>query len=314
MTELKRLFDAQADEFALELLRSAEGDAPSSRSLSQTAAALGIGAAFAGTAVAPSAVASTIVATQAAATASVAAPAAVTGVATLTFAVVAKQAAVGMVAGLVAMGGYYSAVGVEPRAPDARSGSAVASPGEPNPAGKARPVPASAPLGNDVASEAPADPGAGLAAAFAPESAEAAAASPAPEAKPAARTAKIAAIAPKVEALAAPVAAERAPEPPAAKAPAKQGMASELALEVELLDRARAALRGGNALFALTLLEGHRGGILAPEAQFLRIQALEQSGQSRAAGALARDFLARQPGSRHAAALRSLAERTDGAP
>jgi hypothetical protein len=93
---------------------------------------------------------------------------------------------------------------------------------------------------------------------------------------------------------------------------------ASLALEVQLLDRARGALLAGDAIGSLSVLDEYqsaqRTGILAPEAQVLRIQVLERLGRTGAASALARDFVGRHPGSRHAAALRPLAERADAAP
>jgi hypothetical protein len=310
VTELRRLFDAQADDFALELLRSAEGDAPNPRSLSQTAAALGIGAAFAGTAIAPSAVASTVVAGTAGASLP-AVPAAVSGAAALSLAVIAKPAAVGMIAGLVAMGGYYSAVGITSRAPEAPAASDAALQLAPKQAVALR-TGASPRKPSEAALAAPASLGDGPAAAFAAEPTRAEVTTPSAAAPSRATGAKSVLHAAK-PVHPAPAAAPEQPEAPVAEAP-KPSTASQLSLEVELLDRAREALRGGNALGALSVLEGYRGGILAPEAQVLRIQALERSGQPRAASALARDFLAKRPGSRHAAALRSLAERVDAAP
>jgi outer membrane protein assembly factor BamD (BamD/ComL family) len=88
-----------------------------------------------------------------------------------------------------------------------------------------------------------------------------------------------------------------------------------LAFEVDLLDRARRTLLAGRAADALSTLDRYGreypSGILQPEAAVLRIQALEQRGDRAAAAALARQFIASHPGSRHVESLRALVESTE---
>ncbi len=90
-----------------------------------------------------------------------------------------------------------------------------------------------------------------------------------------------------------------------------------LAVEVALLDRARSALAAGDALSPCrcsTSTRGRSAAVLAPEAQFLKIQALELAGRTGAARALARDFIAKNPGSRRAASLEALVGPADARP
>jgi outer membrane protein assembly factor BamD (BamD/ComL family) len=79
---------------------------------------------------------------------------------------------------------------------------------------------------------------------------------------------------------------------------------------VALLDRARAALASGNPTGALEILDSYQQifgkGNLRPEATYLRIQALNQSGQHAAARDLATRFLAEHPDTPHAAQVRPL--------
>jgi TolA-binding protein len=85
---------------------------------------------------------------------------------------------------------------------------------------------------------------------------------------------------------------------------------SSLEAEVAALDRARTVLAGGDPARALALLNQYEQtfpkGVLRPEASYLRIEALSQSGQRGAARDLAARFLARHPKSLHAAQLRAL--------
>jgi hypothetical protein len=114
VTELRRLLDDNSDELALALLRSAGEDSPSNDSLKAAAVALGIGTGLGGaallasglrTAAASGASAGGAAVTQAALGAG---PAATVGA--LTLGVVAKQVAVGLVAGVFAMGGLELAI------------------------------------------------------------------------------------------------------------------------------------------------------------------------------------------------------------
>lgn len=79
---------------------------------------------------------------------------------------------------------------------------------------------------------------------------------------------------------------------------------SRLREESALLGEARGALRSGNALHALALLDAARtrfpDGVLGQEREALTIEALARSGQTAAASARARAFLVAYPSSAHA--------------
>jgi hypothetical protein len=106
--------------------------------------------------------------------------------------------------------------------------------------------------------------------------------------------------------------------PPAASA---RDARSSLAAEVHLLDRARAALARGDASGALRELDRHRvefpRGALGPEVTVLRIEALARSGDRAAAEKLAERYLGSSPNAAHSTRIRSVLkpERTshDGA-
>jgi hypothetical protein len=121
---------------------------------------------------------------------------------------------------------------------------------------------------------------------------------PAPEPVPA----PAATAAPQALAPAAVVAPPRAPAI-AATSDARRVHtgASALRGEIALIDGARAALAGGSPARAIQILAQHDAryprGVLVPEAQALRIEALMASGQRRRARSLARAFLAAHPSS-----------------
>jgi len=105
---------------------------------------------------------------------------------------------------------------------------------------------------------------------------------------------------------AAPAAASAAPAVPAIDA-------RRLVAEVAVLDRARAALRRGDAAGAAAALDEHArafaDGALLAEAELLRIEALAAAGDAAQARRRARDFLSRFPQSPLAKRLRSLVDR-----
>jgi hypothetical protein len=94
-----------------------------------------------------------------------------------------------------------------------------------------------------------------------------------------------------------------------ARAPAAAG-ASALAAEVALVDRARVALSAGHPERALDLVAAHASefpsGRLAPEAAYLRMEALGAVGQREAARDAARTIVARYPRGPHAARAREV--------
>jgi hypothetical protein len=101
---------------------------------------------------------------------------------------------------------------------------------------------------------------------------------------------------------------EPAPPPPPSPAPVVD--ARRLAAEVAALDVARGRIAAGDPAGALAALDGHRrdfaDGLLRAEAEVLRIEALLRRGDSAAAVALGRRFLARTPHSPLAQRVRSL--------
>jgi hypothetical protein len=98
--------------------------------------------------------------------------------------------------------------------------------------------------------------------------------------------------------------ADTAIEPPA-RAPD-----ASLAEEVGWLDRASASIRSGDAERGLQVLDEYKGrfpaGVLTPESQVLRIEALVRKGNRVDATRLGESFLARTPQSALAARVRSL--------
>jgi hypothetical protein len=79
------------------------------------------------------------------------------------------------------------------------------------------------------------------------------------------------------------------------------GTSADLRRQIDLIDQARGALQSGAALRALRLLQHYDAafphGSLAPESVALRVQALVRSGRLAEARALARRFVAANPGS-----------------
>lgn len=313
MSELRPLLDGNTDELALALLRSADDDSPSADSLKAAAMALGIGTSLGGSALLASGLhgASGSSAATGLSALSPAAIAAAPAAGAITLGLVAKQVAIGLAAGVVAMSGLELAsenpFGVRDKAPNVQ----VASVSPARPAREARIAHQSGaaltqPVGATVAADAEdtsalsgASDNAGVQGvrhrALVPKGAEAARASePAP-----------------AQAAAAPTPAPEAkPEPEAAK-PQAVAQNKSLAAEVAMLDRARSALLAQNAPGALRALEQYRKerqtGILDPEATVLQIQALEKLGDRASAARLARQFITSQPASRHVESLRVLA-------
>jgi hypothetical protein len=104
----------------------------------------------------------------------------------------------------------------------------------------------------------------------------------------------------------------KAPQSPAERASAASSPGESLSDEVAALKKAREALAAGRPKKALTELNIYdkrfRGGRLALEAEVLRIEALAQSGEGKAAAARAASFLAAHPSSPYAHRIRTIAE------
>lgn len=100
------------------------------------------------------------------------------------------------------------------------------------------------------------------------------------------------------------------PAPGATPASGKAAPQASLADEVAQLQKAKLALKGGNAGQALAELTTYSQRfprpMLGTEAAVLRIEALHQSGDAARARTLAEGFLAKNPNSPYAARLRSL--------
>ena len=313
MTELRRLLDGDSDDLALSILRSAEDDSPSRDSLKAAALALGISGTLGGSALLASGLRSAAVPSAAAsgAHAAVGVPAATT-VASITVGAIVKQMAIGVAAGVLAMGGVQlaseqpsSSDAKAPKSTVAAARAAAPQAGSRTP-GHPRELDArTAALGGEAV-EAPAQPSLDAAAA-APvvrrrsmPSASDVSNAPSPTVFQAAETqAPVSTAAP----------AQPVQVPEAEKSPV--ALNKSLAAEVVLLDRARNALLAHNPSGALRALEQYRKerqtAILEPEANVLQIQVLDQLGEHAAAVRLARNFVQAHPESRHADSLRALA-------
>ncbi len=97
---------------------------------------------------------------------------------------------------------------------------------------------------------------------------------------------------------------EEAQEPAAPSRPRPAASVTvDLKEEIRLLDQARAAVRGGQGSEALAVLAKYNRryprGQFRQEAQVLRVEALEQSGQKKAAAELGKQFVAAHPESPH---------------
>jgi hypothetical protein len=104
----------------------------------------------------------------------------------------------------------------------------------------------------------------------------------------------------------------------AVTAPAKPAT-GDLRDEIALVDEARTALREESPRRALTALRryaaSYPGGTFAPEAEALRIEALNDSGQHRLAQSLAHDFVNRHPAHPLAERIgRTIDDRSDDPP
>jgi hypothetical protein len=129
--------------------------------------------------------------------------------------------------------------------------------------------------------------------------------------------------APKAKPAAAVVAApapEASPLPPVEQpisAPRARSVTSaagsDLSEQIRLIEAARAGVASRDAKAALSALDGYAAkfprGSFGQEALVLRIRAVEQTGDSARASAMAKSFIARFPSSPHVARLKPIAER-----
>jgi hypothetical protein len=269
MTDPRRLKEEHAGELQGRLLRSVASDAPRRTAHHRTLVALGFGGAVLGIPAATTAAAATKVS------------------AAVTIAVIAKWVGIGVATAVIAVGAVYEA----PRLAG-RDRSSVAAPIDqapaPSPVGVVDRGPASPPTqgGSSVTENAPTSdenhPGV-------PSANGSAAPHPPRPLAPVARDTS-------VDSTSAPPRVD-VPEPPG------------LSREVAMLDAARQMV-STNPIGTLRALDDYQSqfphGDLAPEALVLRIEALVRSGQQPAADKLAREYLARNPGSPHARKIRTL--------
>lgn len=374
MTKFSRLLEGCDDDLSLALLKSAEGDAPPSRALAETAAALGVsaavgagaGAAASGKAASLGAVSKSLASNSLLAKVlSLSSAGALLQSLPIGGATIAKHIAIGIVGGLFVLEGVqYTADLIE-----APTSSALESP-RPSPASPAensrslglggvqRAKQADSPKPEPAVATPPTAPGLiqrALNPAVTHAERDFGKAQPISHlqlGQPAPTDSKVvqhdfahAAPAPETTdsktptARFAPVAPSQPPQSPASgsavaghsktlgnvEAPSSSKAASSkaasskgahpntaLALEVQLLDQARAALSSGNPGTALSFLDQYReqrkSAVLLEEATVVRIQALLALGQRSLAATLARRFIERHPKSRHAESLRLLAE------
>lgn len=106
-------------------------------------------------------------------------------------------------------------------------------------------------------------------------------------------------------------AAEAAPRPRAATPAA--AASADLSEQIRLIEAARTGVAGRDSKAALAALDSYSAkfprGAFGQEAMVLRIRAVDQSGDSARATALAKAFVARFPQSPHVARLKPIAER-----
>ncbi|MBI2395522.1 MAG: outer membrane protein assembly factor BamD [Deltaproteobacteria bacterium] len=98
------------------------------------------------------------------------------------------------------------------------------------------------------------------------------------------------------------------PPAPAKAAPAASSAAPALSHEIQLIDAARQAIEAGDPTSAIAALDRYQRecptGVLALEAQVLRIEAIARSGDPAGAAQLARRFLEGHPDSPYEARVR----------
>jgi hypothetical protein len=111
---------------------------------------------------------------------------------------------------------------------------------------------------------------------------------------------------------------EVSPLPPVEQAAPTRGSrgdssAEDLSEQIRLIEAARAGVASQNAKAALSALDSYAAkfprGSFGQEAAVLRIRAVDQSGDSARATAMAKSFVARFPNSPHVARLKPIAER-----
>jgi hypothetical protein len=120
-------------------------------------------------------------------------------------------------------------------------------------------------------------------------------------------------VAPEPEASPLPPVEQPAAAPARAKSDASASATDDLSEQIRLIEAARAGVASRDAKAALSALNSYSSkfprGSFGQEATVLRIRALDQSGDSARATAMAKSFVARFPNSPHVARLKPIAER-----
>ena len=279
-----RLFDESGSELLKSLLSAARDEQPHPAALRSTLTAVGVGSAVTATAsTAAAASASAGVAGAAAAQGVVGAASlgSAKGVASATLLIVVKWLGAGAIAGIVATSAIYAVS--KPALPTSSAmPSTIVTVTTPAPIGKAHTaaLPA-APEAQEERTE------------------------PELPAVPTSTSTSASTSAAPVTSLAAP-----APAPQPLSVPAEVDPAAPLAAELALLDGARQALAAGNAARALRSLNDYDVRFehpnLAPEALYLRLEALTLQGDKAGTEAVARRLLRSYPSGPHAARARSV--------
>jgi hypothetical protein len=275
MTEPRRMLDGAGDELEMDLLRSAAHDGPSDGARRKAMATLGLGAATAATALTTAAEASLPPVAKAASAS--------------TSAVLVKWIGLAVIAGAVGWG-VFEASSPQPVDPLASA------------------------MAPDAADIAVADEGA---ASDVPVDAASDVPSHKPGHKPGDRPGALEEAAAQTTATQPVATGPAAPEPavPSTATAVAAPPSNTLADEVAALDRARRAMDDDpeQALAALDAYrDKHANGVLAQEAQVLRIESLSRAGKHDAARASAATFLAKHPSSPLAGRVRTVLATTPG--
>jgi hypothetical protein len=321
---LRRLCHTSSDDLELALLRSAESDAPSARSLAGAALAVGLSAETAAGLSGLerlSALESGLVPQSSPSAGSAFSGAGPGGGANASAAGaslgVLKYAALGVVSGLLVTAGMRLAWPGSSASPDASERAALAAPSKVKralaakapsrvvpPAEVLRSLPERASVPKPLLSALPVERNRSRGAE--PGSAPRAESGQAPLAKMPIHPAPSVLPAPSGSPAFAPVAAASSSEP---------DVEASIGREIALLDQVRRAIGNGSAGRAVALLDRYesmpRSGTLDQEATLLRVRALSALGAHGAAANVARGFLARHPESRHAGSLQALVEQHD---
>lgn len=301
MKEPTRLVDGHGDPYLRDLLESASIDEPEAATFARAIAGVAAGSAAASL-VAANGGAAVHASTSVTAAGKVVAKASFLPAKAASVAALTKWLGAGALAGAIASSAVvYVSSRIEPRA---RESNPILTAG---PIGVPRRAAATAAANaKEARPKAPVDEG------TEPEAAETTPVAPVPpKAVQAAATPSNSAFARRTEASPSRSAASVSASLATARE-ATESATSTLQEEVSKLDRARAALAGGDDAAALRALDDYaascRTHVLDREATIVRIDALVASGQAARAAELARRYLSRYPDDSHATRLREISE------